>query len=298
MSPHDVTARNGDIDLYVDLWGDTGATVGGSPVILIAGLGEQLTWWPPGFVHAIAIAGFEVVRFDNRDTGRSSHLEGTVSLARIRRTLASGGRPDTPYHLSDMAADVIAVADAVGADSVHVVGISMGGMIAQEAALSFPDRVRSLTSIMSTTGNPAVGQSTAASATAMLRGAPPDLEFAVATRVETGRLVATPGLFDPEAARWRITEAHRRSFDPAGVGRQYGAVLAAGDRTARLRTLQIPSLVIHGDTDPLVDVSGGRATAAAIPDARYIEIPGLAHDLPEPYWPQILDPLLTHLAAT
>jgi pimeloyl-ACP methyl ester carboxylesterase len=265
---------------------------------MVAGAGTQLTWWPPGLLHAVAVAGHHVAVFDHRDTGRSSRLTGAVSFPAVRRALAAGTTPALPYGLADLAGDVVAVMDAIGAATAHVVGVSMGGMVAQETAIRHPERVRSLVSIMASTGTPGVGGATAAAEATLYRAPPPGRKGAVAARLAALQVVATPGTVDEEAERGRAAWEYDRGFNPAGAGRHLAAVLAASDRTAALRTLDVPTLVIHGDADPLIDVSGGRATAAAVPGATYAEIPGMAHDLPDRHLVAVLRPLLRHLATS
>ena len=286
-------ARVGAVDIAFEAQGEPEAPV----VLLIAGLGRQLIMWPPRFVHAITIDGFRVMRLDNRDVGLSSHFAGKVNLSEVTAALRRGTAPDVPYVLADMAGDVVGLLDHLGVDSAHLVGVSMGGAIAQQMAIDRPARVRSLTSIMGTTGAAGVGQPNATGNRALYRAPPADREGAIASVVAAAELLATKGCFDLDWERLQAGWAYDRAFDPEGVGRQLAAIWAGGDRTATLPTITAPALVIHGAADPLVQVSGGRATAAAIPGAAYVEIGDMAHDLPERWWPLILGELLAHLAA-
>ncbi|MFQ5554905.1 MAG: alpha/beta fold hydrolase [Acidimicrobiia bacterium] len=263
-------------------------------LVLIAGLGRQLVDFPPAFRKLLATAGHCVVVFDNRDVGLSGHLEGKVDLGRVRRLAAAGLPVDVPYRLRDMAEDVIRLLDHLGVPGAHVVGVSMGGEIAQTLAIGHPERVLTLTSIMSTTGAPSVGGMDDIGRKALFRPPPPDREGAIAAHLEARRLLATPGAFDEEAERARVTEEYERAFDPAGAGRQLAAIWAGPDKTEALGGLTMPVLVIHGTEDHLVHVSGGRATADAIEGSRLLEIEGMGHDLPPRHWPRIVEAIVAH----
>jgi pimeloyl-ACP methyl ester carboxylesterase len=271
--------------------GDPKAT----PVLLIMGLGAQLITWPDGFCDELVARGFHVIRFDNRDVGESTHMTGAPvpdMMAALSGNLASAS-----YTLSDMAADTVGLLDALGIESAHLVGASLGGFIAQTLAIEHPTRVRSLTSMMSTTGNRAVGQPHPA-AMAVFAPAPVTTREQIVQRmIDISRVTGSPGYPpDPQLVAERARRAFDRAFDPIGMVRQAIASVASGDRTARLRELDVPALVIHGDGDPLVDVSGGRATAAAIPGAELLVIEGMGHDLPKPLWPQIADKIAENVA--
>ena len=258
------------------------------PVLLIMGLGTQMLGWPDGFCRELAERGTFVVRFDNRDVGLSTHLHDAPRPDPVAAW--SGNLSSASYTLSDMAADTLAVLDTLGFDSAHVVGASMGGMIAQTLALEHPERVRSLTSIMSSTGDAKVGQSTQAAMAVLM--APPvgSRPEAMDRAVANYRVIGSPAYpLDEEALRERAGLSYDRAYDPFGVGRQLVAILASGDRTERLRDIRVPTLVIHGEQDPLVHVSGGRATAAAIPGAELVVIDGMGHDLPKELWSAIAD---------
>lgn len=280
----------------VDLAYETHGDPADPPLLLIAGLGQQLTMWPMPFVHALVIAGYHVIRFDNRDVGLSTHFAGKLNLSEIAAALRKGQEATAPYTLRDMASDTVGLLDHLGIPHTHVVGISMGGAIAQELAIHHADRLNTMTCLMATTGAAGVGRPNATGNRALFRAPPHDREGAIRSMVASAELLASPGHFDQVAARHHATLGHDRAFDPEGVGRQLGAIWVSPDRTAALTGVGMPALVIHGDRDPLVHVSGGRAIAAAIPGARYVEIQGLGHDLPEAFWPEILAPILRHLS--
>ena len=276
-------AASGDVTIYYEAEGNPA----GLPLLLVVGLGAQLTWWPAGFRSALADRGFFVICYDNRDAGKSTWLDdaGPVDLLAVL-----SGTAAPPYLMSDLAADGVAVLDALGLHSAHVLGVSMGGMIAQGLAIAHPDRVRSLTSVMSTTGDPAVGQPRRDITEMLLSPRPPDKAASVEQSVTMARAISSPAFgFDEELTRVRMSADYDRGNHPDGAGRQIAAILMSGDRTSALRGLGMPALVIHGDADPMIDISGGRATAAAIPGARLWEIPGLGHDIPAELFGEIVD---------
>ena len=256
------------------------------PVLLVMGLGAQLIAWPDGLCDELVGRGLHVIRFDNRDAGESTHLS-SAPAPNFAAALA-GDHSSAAYTLSDMAADTVGLLDALGLGSVHLVGASLGGFVAQTVAIEHPDRVRSLTSIMSTTGAPAVGQP-APETMQIFAGLPAVTREAVIKRaLDASAIVGSRGFpIDREAVADRAGRAFDRAFDPPGMLRQAVAVIASGDRTPRLRSLAIPTLVIHGTDDRMVDISGGRATAAAIPGAELVVIEGMGHDLPRPLWPEL-----------
>lgn len=258
------------------------------PVLLVMGLGFQLIHWDDEFVEGLVRRGHYVVRYDNRDAGESTHLHDAPPpdlMAAFGGDLSSAS-----YSLMDLADDAVGLLDALGLDSAHLVGISMGGMIAQEVALRHPERVRSLTSIMSTTGDPAVGAASQQALAMVLRPPPADRDEAARLSVEAWRVWKSPAYPRDEAfLEDRARRAYDRGFDPVGVTRQLLAILAGGNRSARLADVRVPTLVLHGDADTLVDVSGGRATAERIPGAELVVIEGMGHDLPPGVWDQVND---------
>jgi pimeloyl-ACP methyl ester carboxylesterase len=277
-------ARVGDLDLAYETFGDAGDP----PVLLVMGLATQMIGWPDDFCAGLAARGHFVVRFDNRDIGLSTHLH-SARAADVLAVLA-GDTSSVPYALADLADDTVGLLDALGLDAVHVVGASMGGMIAQLVALRHPVRVRSLTSIMSTTGDPTVGGPSEAALAVLLAPPAGDREGAVRRVVDTYRVIGSPGFeFDESSVRDRAGLSFDRAYDPTGVARQLGAVLTTPDRTRDLEAVSVPTLVIHGSADTLVDVSGGRATAAAVPGAELLVVEGMGHDLPREVWPEITD---------
>jgi pimeloyl-ACP methyl ester carboxylesterase len=255
------------------------------PVLLIMGLGAQLIGWPDGFCDELVGRGFHVIRFDNRDVGESTHVTN-APVPNFAAAMA-GDRSSVSYTLSDMAADTVGLLDVIGLDSVHLVGASLGGFVAQTIAIEHPRRVRSLTSIMSTTGAFNVGQAHP-DVVARIFGGPNAKTRAEAVQriVDAFRLVGSPGFpFDAEAVAERAGHAYDRAYDPRALARQGIAVIASGDRTPKLRELDVPALVIHGEADRLCDPSGGRATAEAIRGAELVMVEGMGHDLPRALWP-------------
>ncbi|MDO9562611.1 MAG: alpha/beta hydrolase [Bradyrhizobium sp.] len=266
-------------------------------LLLIMGLGAQLTLWPESLCEGLAGRGFFVVRYDNRDVGLSTDFErwGVPDLMGAFAKLMKGEKVETPYLLADMAADATGLLDALEIDRAHMVGASMGGMIAQEIAISFPQRVRSLTSIMSTTGNPRVPPPTR-EASAMLMAPPPTTKEEYLKRFAQTWKVLRVGSFPLDEAKdlERAERTFERGLNPNGVGRQLRAILASGSRKQRLHAVKAPTLVIHGTVDPLVRPEGGKDTAASIPGAKLLMIEGMGHAIPIPMWPQIIDAIDKH----
>jgi pimeloyl-ACP methyl ester carboxylesterase len=256
------------------------------PVLLLMGLGTQMLGWPDGFCDVLVARGVHVIRSDNRDIGLSSHLSDAPApdLAAIFR----GDTSSASYTLSGMAGDTVGLLDALGLESAHLVGASMGGMIAQTVAIEHPDRVRSLTSIMSSTGDPSVGQATPQAMAALLSPPATTRAEAIERTLAILRVIGSPGFeLDEADVRWRTGLAFDRAHDPAGVSRQLAAISASGDRIAALRSVSVPTLVVHGADDPLVNVSGGRATARAIPGAELVVLDGMGHHLSRELWAEI-----------
>jgi pimeloyl-ACP methyl ester carboxylesterase len=283
-------ARANGIELEYDTRGDPA----GPPLLLVMGLGGQLIAWDDAFCDLLADEGFWVVRYDNRDVGLSTKFEATPDFS----ALLSGDRSSVPYLLADMAEDAAGLLDALDVSAAHVVGVSMGGMIAQNLAIAHPDRVLTLTSIMSTTGDPAVGAPHPEALSVLLSRPPSGREAVIEHDLTNTRVIASPGVpFDEERERRRATASYDRCFCPEGTARQFAAILASPDRTASLRQLGVQTLVVHGADDPLIDASGGRATAAAIPGAALVVIPGMGHDLPVPLWPDLVAHISAHVRA-
>jgi pimeloyl-ACP methyl ester carboxylesterase len=272
----------------------------GSPadpaIVLVMGLGMQLIAWPDAFCQALVAKGFRVVRFDNRDSGLSSRCTGrpapTLLLALLAARLGLPVR--APYSLSDMADDTIGLMDKLKIARAHVVGASMGGMIAQTMAIEHPDRVITLTSIMSTTGETTVGAPDPTAIAALLAPPSPVRETYVANAVESWRVLASPRYYDADMVRDRAGAQFDRSYYPEGTTRQLAAIFASGDRAEGLHALRVPTLVIHGRADRLITLSGGERTAELVPGANLLVLNDMGHDLPEPLWPIIVDAIVSH----
>jgi pimeloyl-ACP methyl ester carboxylesterase len=264
----------------------------GRPLLLVQGLGAQLISVEDGLCQELAGRGFLVIRYDNRDAGLSTWFDDArpVDLAAVW----SGDHATLAYTLEDMADDAVAVLDAAGVEAAHLAGISLGGMIAQLVATRYPSRVRSLASIMSTTGDRAVGQPTGEAATVLVAPMPRDRDGFLERAVTNARAISagTAFPFDAEAVRKGAARAYDRAHHPKGVGRQLAAVLAAGDRTRALGGIRVPTVVVHGELDQVIGLSGGEATAAAIPGAHLLRVPGLGHELPPGFWPTLADALV------
>ena len=272
---------------------DSGPGGGGGPVLLVMGLGMQLTAWPQALVDALVAAGHRVIRFDNRDIGLSTWLDHlpVPNLLWESLKLRIGLPVRAPYTLSDLAADAFGVLDALGLDSAHVVGASMGGMIAQRMALAAPERARTLTSIMSSSGARGLpGPQPRVLQVMMSRPKDRSEPAVLAHFVRLFQAIGSPGYPEPpDILRQRILESVRRGgYHPAGSARQLAAIATSGDRAPKLRGLNVPTVVVHGTADRLVGISGGKATAKAIPGARFVPIAGMGHDLPRGTWTTII----------
>lgn len=266
----------------------------GEPLLLVMGLATQMIAWDEEFCALLAERGFRVVRFDNRDIGRSTKLRSAGLPGKLDLFF---GRGTAPYLLRDMAADAFGLMDHLGIGSAHLVGASMGGMIVQTAAIENPGRVLSLTSIMSTTGSRRVGHPSYKTFGLLLGNPPREREAAIERVVKTFKLIGSPGYpFDEERVRDLAGRSFDRGHNPAGIARQLHAITASGDRTPALRQLELPALVIHGKNDLLVNPSGGRATAKAIPGARLLMIDGMGHDLPRALWPDFAEQIAANAA--
>lgn len=274
----------GEIEIAYETFGRREDT----PVLLVMGLATQMIGWPDDFCRDLAGRGYFVVRFDNRDIGLSTHLHdaGAPDVMAV----LGGDRRQIAYALEDLADDTAGLVDALGLPGVHLVGASMGGMVSQLVAVRHPEKVRSLTSIMSTTGAAGVGAPAEAALGVLLAPAARTRDEAVQRAVDTYRVIGSPGFeFDEAGLRDRAGLSFDRAHDPAGVARQLVAIMTCADRTTLLSKISVPTLVIHGAEDGLVQVDGGRATAAAIPDAELLVVDGMGHDLPRALWPQLLD---------
>ena len=272
----------------------------GSPddpaLLLIMGLGGQMIWWDDELCRQLAASGFHVIRFDNRDSGRSEIFDdaGVPSNGALRRRDPTA----VPYSLDDMAADAAGLLDHLEIPAAHVVGVSMGGMIAQTLALRHPKRVLSLCSMSSTTGDRSVGKMRWRLYPVFLRPLPRERTRYVAAFARMAGKVGSRGKYAPDAARVRdlAERSFDRGFHPDGTKRQFGAAITAENRTPLLRSLRVPTLVIHGTADGVIRSSGGKATAEAIPDARLVLLKGVAHDMPEQVWPRLVSEISQNAA--
>ena len=284
------TAATNGIILDYEVLGDPA----NPPLLMIMGLGSQRITWPPELLDGLAARGFFVVTFDNRDAGRSTIFD-SVPASGSSIAAAFNGQPfEAPYTLADMAADTVGLLDHLGIERAHVVGASMGGMIAQHLAFSWPDRVATLTSIMSTTGDRDVGEATAEATAVLFRQPPAQRDAFLDDFVARRRTLGSPTLFSAMRARVLAGRTYDRGLHPAGTARQLLAIYADGDRTSRLGHITAPTLVIHGRVDPLISCSGGEATAEAIPGATLLVFEDMGHDLPLPLLPRIVDAIADH----
>ncbi len=272
-----------DVELCYETFGDPGDPA----ALLVMGLATQMVGWPDAFCEALASRGFHVIRFDNRDIGRSQKMHGPVPKI---RQLVGRVKKAASYTLDDMADDGFALLDHLGIERAHIVGVSMGGMIGQLMAARRPERVLSLASMLSNTGALWSGQPSPRLYPAMLKPPPRDRDGYINHGVELFHKIGSSGFpRDDDQLREIAARSYDRGLNPAGSLRQLAAIIASGDRTPLLRTITVPTVVIHGTKDKLVPVSGGRATAKAIPGARLVLIDGLGHDLPRDAWPTMLD---------
>jgi len=282
MAEH--TVKVGDLEICYETFGSPDDPA----LLLVMGLGTQMIGWPDGFCAALAARGLHVIRYDNRDVGRSTHLRQhrppTIKQLMLRDKSAAA------YSLADMADDGIGLLDQLGIERAHVAGASMGGMVAQTMAARHPDRVLSLASIMSNTGHRWKGMPGLRVYPMFMRRPADNREGAVESTISTFRLIGSPGFpFQEDEVRRIAQLSYERGYNPAGTARQLAAILAAGDRTPELRRITAPTVVIHGTRDRMVTPSGGRETARAIPGARLLMIEGMGHDLPRGAWERIAD---------
>ncbi|MGK0470308.1 MAG: pimeloyl-ACP methyl ester carboxylesterase [Candidatus Azotimanducaceae bacterium] len=275
----------GDIHLEYDTFGDAD----GTPLLLIMGLGAQMIHWDEDFCQQLADKGHYVIRHDNRDSGLSTQSEGEFDMMALMADFLAGNTPDVPYTLDDMAADSVGLLEQLGIEQAHICGASMGGMIAQLVACNYPTKALSLTSIMSSSGNPDLPKSTPEAQTALMAPRPDGENETVARAIENAKVMGSKGFeFDPGRTAKRAVEAFRRSFNPMGVARQMAAIATNGDRRERLNRLDIPCVVIHGTTDPLVPIEGGIDTHENIKGSTLVKIEGMGHDLPPGAWPEVI----------
>jgi pimeloyl-ACP methyl ester carboxylesterase len=279
----------------LELWYETIGDPDDVPLLLVSGLGSQGITWADDFCKAFAREGYYVIRFDNRDVGLSTKIDSPDLDLMPELAKAFSGEPvDAPYLLSDMAADAVGLLDHLGIESAHIVGSSMGGMIVQTMAIEHPERVRTVTSIMSTTGERDVGHPTPEAGATLLRPRATSREEYIESYVDTWRILAGPVHFTDERFRTRGAAVYDRSYFPIGTARQLLGVIASGSRADGLRELRVPMLVIHGAIDPLVGISGGRRTAELVPDAELVEFADMGHDVPPGLFPQIVDAIVRH----
>ncbi len=269
----------------------------GEPLLLVMGLATQMIAWDETFCGMLAERGFRVVRFDNRDIGRSTRIEAAGVPRRADMLLGRPGR--AAYLLRDMAADTVGLMDHLGIDSAHLVGASMGGMIAQTTAIEHPERVCSLVSVMSNTGSRWTGMPSRRAMAVLMAKPPRGRDAAIERTVKTFKVIGSPGYpFEEERVRQIAGRSYDRGHNSAGVLRQLHAITASGDRTQALRGVAAPTTVIHGNRDPLVRPAGGRATARAIPGARLKMVDGMGHDLPRQLWPDFVEAIAANAART
>jgi len=290
-----VSEQTCDVGRGITLCYETFGDAGDPPVLLVMGLGTQMIAWHEDFCRELAERGFYVISFDNRDVGHSTHVSGPPPTV---AQLLTRSRRAARYSLADMAEDAAGLLRELGLEPAHVVGASMGGMIAQVIAARHPRSVRSLVSIMSNTGSLLSGQPSLRVYSTFLRQAPPEREAYIRHMTAVFELIGSPApRRDLQQVRELVAQSYDRDHDPAGTGRQLAAIIASGNRTAELRRIVAPTLVIHGAADRLVGPSGGRATARAIPGAQLMIVDGMGHDLPLELWPRIIDAIAGHAAA-
>jgi len=281
------------IEIVYDTFGGRSA----APMLLVMGLGAQMIAWDDDFCQELAALGYWVIRFDNRDVGLSTRLDeaGIPDIPAMMQAQMGGQPLETTYTLRDMADDAVGLLESIGAESAHVIGVSMGGMIVQDMVIHHPERVRTMTSIMSSTGNPALPPPQSEAMAVLLETPPAGRSAHIENSVESSKVLGGTVLpFDEVRVRERAGRAFDRGLSPAGTARQLAAVLASGSRKEALKSVTVPSLVIHGNADPLVPVEGGLDTAEAIPGAELLIIEGMGHDLPPAIWSQVMDAIVRH----
>ncbi len=286
-------AKVNDIEIVFDTFGDTSWP----PILLIMGLGAQMIDWRDDFCERLASRGYWVIRYDNRDVGLSSKFDdaGVPDMLKMLIAASQGSVVESPYTIDDMADDAVGLLEALEIEKAHVIGVSMEGMIAQSMAIHHPARLATLISIMSSTGEPDLPPPTPEALAVLTTPAPTDRENYIQSSVETWQILSGPR-FPPDENLIREQAGLKfdRGIHPAGIARQMAAILVSGGRKKLLKSVTVPTLVIHGDADPLVPVAGGEDTAAAIPGAKLIIIKGMGHYLPIELWPQLIDEIVLH----
>lgn len=283
------------IEIVYDTFGKPSAP----PMLLIMGLGAQMIAWDEEFCTELAARGYRVIRFDNRDVGLSTRFDeaGVPDIPALMQAAVQGEAIQAPYTLRDMADDAVGLLDALEIESAHVVGISMGGGIAQEMTIHHPDRLRTLTSIMSSTGDPQLPPPKPEAMAMLVTPAPTDRAGCIESSIKTWRVLNGPAFpLDEDRTRERAGQSFDRGLSPDGTFRQLAAIMASGSRKEALKSVQVPTLVIHGDADPLVPVEGGIDTANAIPGAELMIIEGMGHSLPPEVAPQVIEAIARHAA--
>jgi len=285
--------RANGIEIAYDTFGESEAP----PLVLIMGFTAQMIMWDEGFCEGLARRGYRVIRFDNRDVGHTTWFReaGTPKIGALVAALLRGEPIQVPYKLIDMAGDTLGLMDVLGIESAHVVGMSMGGMIAQTMAVHYPERVRTLTSLSSTTGHPGLPQATPAAWEMLTKPAPMDREGFVEHAVPVWRVINGPLVtIDEKFIRERARRTFERGVSLAGYARQMAAITASGSRRRALRSVRVPALVIHGDVDPLLPLAHGIDTAEAIPEAMLHVVKGMGHDIPAVFWPELIEAIAGH----